>query len=47
MKLRQKRAIMGIVIKMLKSFNLSRKEYLERKKDVYKYLFGERKCKQK
>lgn len=36
----QKKAIMGLVVKMLLSFNLSRKEYLERKQGIYEYLFN-------
>ena len=39
----QKKTMMGLVIKMLKSFNLPRKEYVKRKKDIYTYLFGDTK----
>lgn len=39
----QKKAIMGMVVKILISFNLPRKEYLKLKQDIYDYLYGEKK----
>ncbi len=38
----QKKSIMGLVIKMLKSFDLSREEYLKRKQEFYEFLYGKR-----
>lgn len=42
MKDTQKKAIIGAVIKMLLSFKLPRKEYLERKQGLYDYVYGSR-----
>lgn len=36
----QKKAIMGMVVRMLVSFNLPREEYLERKKEIFDWLYG-------
>ena len=45
MKTYHKKIIYGNTIRMLKSFNLPRKEYLAEKQAIHEYLFGASTCK--
>jgi len=38
----QKKYLFGNIIKLLKSLNLSRKEYLQKKQEFYDYIFGKK-----
>ena len=38
----QKKYLFGNIIKLLKSLNLSREEYLQKKQEFYDYIFGKK-----